>query len=322
MSSNVFPISVAECADRLLAVSSAAVVTHIRPDGDTVGTSVALCKALEAMGKDAVLIPADPVPERLAFLTAGVKIADTPSNRTVITCDVASPAQLGAMYEKLVNIDLSIDHHSVSAPFAPHLTIGDSSSAAEVLYLVIRELEARGALKMSADIAYPLYAAISSDTGGFMYSSATPDTYRAAAELMECGIDYSDINHRLFNSKSEKQIKAEGFVAEKMICDGNLSYVIITLADRARLGIESEYLDTAIDVVRARLGTEIAFTLKELEAGKYRVSLRSTGYNVAEIAGMFSGGGHVRAAGCTVSADSPEAAVNMLKDAIKSKGND
>ena len=320
MNSNIFPVSVAECADRLLAAESVAVVTHIRPDGDTVGTCAALCLALTAMGKDAVMIPADRIPDRLEFLTEGVRRSDSAEGRFVVTCDVASPAQLGDMFARLPKIDLSIDHHSVSEPFAPHLTVGDISSAAEVLYLVIAELVRRDELTLTKEIATPLYAAMSSDTGGFMFSSASPETYRAAAVLMECGINYPMINHRLFYSKSEKQIKAEGFVAESMISDGNISYAVITLADKARLGIESEHLDTAIDVVRARIGTEISFVLKELETGKYRVSLRSTGFNVAEIAREFSGGGHIRAAGCTVFADSPEVAAALIIDTIKRRG--
>ena len=320
MSSKVYPISVAECADRLLAAERIAVVTHIRPDGDTVGSCSALCLALTAMGKDAVMIPADKIPARLEFLTEGVKLSDSAEGRFVVTCDVASPAQLGAMYEGLPSIDLSIDHHSVSEPFAPHLTVGDLSSAGEVVYRVLSELVSRGALTLTREIAAPLYAAISSDTGGFMFSSASPETYRTAAALMECGINYPMINHRLFYSKSEKQIKAEGFVAEKMLSDGNISYAAITLADRARLGLGSEDFETAIDVVRARVGTEISFVLKELETGKYRVSLRSTGFNVAEIAKEFAGGGHIRAAGCTVLADSPESAASTIINAIKKRG--
>ena len=320
MSSNIRALTVKEFADRLTELDSVAVATHIRPDGDTVGTSVAMCRILEALGKDAVLLPADDIPERLRFLTDGVKIADSADGRSVVTCDVASPSQLGELYERLPEIALSLDHHAVSKPFAPNLTIGDLSSAGEVLYLVLCELIANGKAALTPEIAYPLYAAISSDTGGFMYSSATPDTYRAAAALMECGIDYADINHRLFNSKSENQIKAEGFVAANMQTDGNLSYAVITASDRERLGITPEHFETAIDVVRARLGTEIAFVLKELDGGKYRVSLRSTGFNVAEIAEKFSGGGHVRAAGCTVMAEAPEIAIDMIKDAIKQKG--
>ncbi len=317
MGSNVYPISLVECADRLLAVSSAVVVTHIRPDGDTLGTSVALCKILEALGKSAELLPADDVPERLAFLTEGVKIAEGVEGKSVIACDVASPSQLGALFEKLPSVYLTIDHHEVSTPFSPHYTVGGSSSAGEVLFGVARELISRGLLTLTPDIAYPLYAAISSDSGGFVFSSANADTYRAAAELIEVGIDHADINRRLFHTKSEEQIRAEGFIAQNLVSVGNITYAAITLADRERLSLSGEHFETAIDVVRSLMGTEIAFTLKELEVGKYRVSLRSTGFNVARIAASFSGGGHARAAGCTVEAKCPEAAAKMIIEAIK-----
>ena len=320
MSSKIYSLSVEEFADRLTELGPTAVATHIRPDGDTLGTSVAMCRILAALGKDAVLLPADNIPDRLLFLTEGLRIVDSAEGRSVVTCDVASPAQLGSLYEKLPAAVLSLDHHSVSSPFAPNLTVADSSSAGEVLFDVLTVLAERGLVSITPEIAYPLYAAISSDTGGFIYSSATPKTYRTAAALMEYGIDYANINHRLFNSKSEKQIKAEGFVAANMHTDGNLSYAVITAKDRERLGIDSEHFETAIDVVRARLGTEIAFVVKELVEGKYRVSLRSTGFNVASVAEKFSGGGHVRAAGCTITANTQDAVIDMIKSEIKQKG--
>lgn len=317
--SNVYPLSLSECADRILAVESATVITHIRPDGDTVGTSVALCRLFSALGKSAELLPADPIPKRLEFLTSGVKITDSVNSKTVITCDVASPAQLGKLFDSLPSVDLSIDHHKVSTPFAPHFTVGDISSAGEVLFRIIEVLVSRGAVELTPEIAYPLYAAMSSDTGGFMFSSANADTYRAAAALMETGINYADINHKLFHSKSADQVKAEGFVAERLVSVGNIAYAVITLGDREHLGLGSDAFETAIDVVRSLIGVEIAFTLKELEIGKYRVSLRSTGADVAAVAAEFSGGGHIRAAGCTVTADSPDEAARKLLDAIKKK---
>ena len=187
---------------------------------------------------------------------------------------------------------------------------------------IVRELISRGLLRLTPDIAYPLYAAMSSDTGGFLFSSTTADTYRAAAELVETGINHADINHRLFYSKSEEQIRAEGFIAASLVSAGNISYAAITLADKERLDLSDEHFETAIDVVRSLIGTEIAFTLKELTPGKFRVSLRSTGFNVAKIAESLSGGGHVRAAGCTVEAESPKDAAELIIETInKYKGS-
>ena len=319
MSSNVRPISLSECADAILEVGSAAIVTHIRPDADTVGTAVALCRLLTALGKDAALLPSDTIPERLAFLTEGVKTVTSADGRDVIACDVASAAQLGELYAGLPEVYLTIDHHAVNAPFSRHYTVPTASSAAEVLFEITAELSSRGKLVLTPELAYPLYAAISSDTGGFVFSSASPTTYRVAAALIETGIDFADINHRLFQSKSREQLRAEGFIAEATVSSGSIAYAVITKADRERLGIGNEHFETAIDIVRSLEGTEIAFTLKELDEGKYRVSLRSTGFNVADVAAKFSGGGHIRAAGCTIVAPSPTAAAETIISAINER---
>lgn len=319
MKTNVRAISLSECVDMLLAVDSVAVATHIRPDGDTVGGSVALCKILTALGKDVRLLLADDLPDRLAFLTEGVALAEGVEGRHVITCDVASPAQLGELYDRVGEVYMSVDHHRVSTPFAPHYTLPDLSSAGEVVLGIASELCRRGLLTLTKDIAYPLYAAISSDTGGFVFSSATAPTYRAAATLIETGIDFSDINHRLFHSKSREQIRAEGLVASRLVSDGNIAYAIISRRDREGLSLKSEHFDTAIDVVRSLIGVEISFTVKELDDGGYRVSLRSNGFDVARVAASFGGGGHVRASGCTVIAETPEEAAALVLGAIKSR---
>ena len=318
MKSSVYPLSLTQCIDRLLAVESAVVLTHIRPDGDTLGTSVALCKILEALGKRAELLPSDKIPDRLAFLTEGVRTAESTEGKSLICCDVASPNQLGTLYDSLPEIYLSIDHHEFSTPFCPYYTIGGKSSAGEVLFGILRELISQGLLVLTQDIAYPLYTAISSDSGGFVFPSANADTYRAAAALIETGIDHADINRKLFYTKTENQIRAEGFIAQNLVSVGDITYAVITLADKECLALTDEHFETAIDVVRSLIGTKIAFVLKELSPGKFRVSLRSTGFNVARVAESLSGGGHIRAAGCTVGAESPEQAVGIIINAIKS----
>ena len=312
-------ISVSECADLILATESAAVLTHIRPDGDTVGTAVALCRLFKALGKDAAILPSDAIPSRLAFLTEGTDIIDEVGDRTVIACDVASPAQLGELFGRLPRVDFSIDHHEVSTPFSKHLTPGNKSSTGEVLYDVICELVSRGAAELSQSIAYPLYAAISSDTGGFSFPCTSADTYRAAAALVETGIDHADINRKLFHSKSEDQIKAEGFISTCLRTSGAITYATVTLRDMQRLGLTKDSFETAIEVVRSLAGTKIAFVLKEQTEGVFRASLRSVGADVASVAAAFGGGGHIRAAGCSVSAESKEIAEKILLDALKCK---
>lgn len=302
-----------ECAKLIADTVKPIVAMHVRPDGDTVGTAVALMAVLRALGKEPRYVCSDPIPERLLFLTNGYEAALPPYGGNVISVDVASRAQLGELAQVL-NPDFMIDHHEVSTPFAPCYSIPGASSAAEVLFTVIEELIADGKLTLTEDIAYPLYAAVSSDTGCFCYSNTAPSTYRLAALLVECGIDHADINHRLFNSKSEEQLRAEGMTASgiRTVAGGRIAYALISRHDRIKLGISQEHFETAIDVVRSVKGAEIAFVVKENDKGEYKASLRSTGENVAEIAALFGGGGHIRAAGCTVAA----ASIDEAKDAL------
>jgi phosphoesterase RecJ-like protein len=214
-----------------------------------------------------------------------------------------------------------IDHHEIGTPFAPGYIIKGASSAGEVLFTVVEELIAQGAISLDAELAYPLYASVSSDTGCFRYSNVTADTLRRAAALIETGIDAADINHRLFNAKTERQIRAEGYTAKniKIAFGGKVAYSTVTKAERDELGVLMEHFETAIDIVRSVIGVEISFVIKETDKGEYKVSLRSTGADVAKISASFGGGGHIRAAGCTVEADGIESAARIVLDRIKNE---
>lgn len=301
-----------EAAERLLSLEHPTVLMHVRPDGDAVGSATALALILASLGKDASIMCADAIPERLAFLSEGIAVTDSAEGRELVTIDVASPTQLGSLSS--LPVRLMIDHHAKGTPFADNYIIPTASSAAEVLLDIADELTSLGKFEMTEEIAKRIYAAISSDTGGFIYSNASPKTYRRAASLMECGIDYADINHRLFNSKSEAKIKAEGYVAANLrtALDGKVAYATLSLEERRNLGIESENFDTAIDVVRALYGARVALFVRELDDGSYRASLRSTGIDVASVAEFFGGGGHIRAAGCSPTGASIEEAKNAV----------
>lgn len=305
-------LTLTECADTLLKVKNPAVLMHIRPDGDTVGASMALCEMFRAMGIEARYASADTIPERLSFLTEGLLPAESLEGYEAIAVDVASPAQLGELFDK-VTVTLTIDHHEFNTPFSQNYTVKGASSAGEVMLGIARELEHRGAIRINKKIAERLYAAISSDTGGFIFSNAAPETYRCAAALIEYGIDHADINHRLFMSKTREQIAAEGLVASKINCalDGKISYAVISRKDMDGVGLSSADFDCGIDIVRSLMGAEIALIVKETDRG-FKASMRSLGKNVAEIAARHGGGGHVRAAGCTVEAKSVNEAAEIL----------
>ena len=308
-----------ECAERMLEIGSPLVLMHARPDGDTVGAGIALCEIFKALGKDPVYLSEDAIPKRLEFLTVENTLATAVEGKDVIAVDIASPKQAGNILEKIPTPLLMIDHHEIGIPFADFYTVPGLSSAGEAVLNVALELEKMGKINITKKIAYPIYAAISSDTACFRYSSANDRTYEKAALLINTGIDFSDINHKLFNCKSPEQVRAEGFVASKIktAFSGKLAYAEISLAERRMLNIDFEFFETAVDVVRSLMGVEIAFVIKETDSGEFRASLRSTGANVAKIASQLDGGGHVRAAGCSPKGKSVEEASRIILDLIE-----
>lgn len=314
-------LDAAECAERLLGIERPLVVMHVRPDGDTVGSAAALMHIFHKLGKAPLWACSDPIPERLEFLLRSFREAyrheyDT---STVVAVDIASRSQMGEIYDFLPRPSLMIDHHEFGEPFADNFIIGGASSAGEVVMQVVEELERMGKLELDATLAYPIYAAISSDTGCFRYSNAAPDTMRRGATLIETGIDSADINHRLFNSKTPRQIRAEGFIADKVRTefDGKVAFATVTRRERRSLGVLMEHFETAIDVVRSVQNVEISFVIKEVDNGELKVSLRSNEADVAKIAQSFGGGGHIRAAGCTVAAKNMKEATKKILSKIE-----
>lgn len=308
-----------ECAERLLEIENPLVLMHARPDGDTVGAGIALCEIFKALGKKPVYVSEDNIPKRLEFLTSDNELASSFDDKEVIAVDIAAPKQAGNLLASLPAPKLMIDHHEFGIPFADFYTVKGLSSAGEAVLNVALELENMGKISITQKIAYPIYAAMSSDTACFRYSSANDKTYEMAALLINTGIDFSDINHRLFNSKLPEQIKAEGFTSSKIktAFSGKVAYAEISLAERRALGLDFEFFETSVDVVRQLFGVEIAFVVKESDTGEIRASLRSLGANVAKIATELGGGGHARAAGCSPNANSVEEASQMILDLIE-----
>ncbi len=321
-----FPdLNITQTVERLSALRQPIVLMHRHPDGDTVGSTVALMHVLKEMGASPVGLCADPMPERLAFLTKGLPIYTTlpDGQHDIVSVDVPSVQQMGELGPVLVGEHapcLMIDHHAIGSPFAPHLIDPSAAAAGELVYLLAEKALHMGLIKqIPVEAKTAMYAALSSDTGCFRYSNTTSRTLRIAAALLEDkAVDSAKINHLLFEAKSERQLLAEAYAIEhtKTTNGGKIAWVTITQDERLALGVEEEHLDTVIDMVRSRIGVEIAFFIRESKDGSFKASLRSNGFNVAEVASTFGGGGHVRAAGCTIDAPDIDAAFKALLDTI------
>ena len=309
-------LTLAEAAARIRGNEPTLILFHRHPDGDAIGSGFGLKLILEAMGCTAYCVCEDEIPERLRFLTEGLQESILQENlpadfapTQIISVDTASPAQAGILYPDYEGrFNLMIDHHAKGEMYADGYIDGHASSAGELVYRLSRELVKMGRIPAIPEgVDRLLYAAISSDTGCFRYSNASPETHRAAAALLEAGFDSADLNHRLFGVKSYKLLQAEkvGFDRLKLYADGKLGIVDMPFDLMEQYGFTDEHLGTLVDVARGLQGVQVAVAIRQPKAeGVYRVSMRSScEVDVAAICAEFGGGGHIKAAGCTITCD-------------------
>jgi len=324
---NYKKLSVSELCDRLEQYSSFKLLMHSSPDGDTFGSCTALSVLLSEMGKTSYIVYPDKVfPEHLlpfkklpVYSPAEALAIECDA---VVTVDVASPVQLRDNYETYKDkISLMIDHHDNGTPMADNLIRPDAAAVGEIIYDIAEELIARGRVeKMPLEAAEAIYLSITSDTGCFKYSNASPKTHRYAASLIELGVRSAYINMMCFDSKSPEQIEAEKITYNNLhiLLGGRL--VIAALDTKTKKGLKNEYFENAVNIARSVKGALVSCSLKEKEEfpGEYRVSLRSgtSGVDVSKICAQFGGGGHVCAAGCSVSAESIEKAIGLIVDKV------
>lgn len=314
--------------ERLCEKKNTLIVYHARPDADAIGSAFALRELLVAMGIPAFCACADEIPKRLEFLTEDVQgsalIDSLPTgHERVISVDSASPQQLGCLFERLhKDIDLMIDHHAVGAVYADNYVDPNAAACAEIIFSIAEWLFERGIITYIPNKVYIcVYAALSSDTGCFKFANVTPETHICAAKLIRAGVNSSLINHLLYESKSLKQIKAEGEAAKRLTtyAHGKIASVLFPYSAKFSLGLSQEHLETIIDIPRSLSGVEVAFVVKQLEDEPvFKVSMRSNGeFDVSAVCAKFGGGGHAKAAGCTVEAPNIDLAEKLLLEAIK-----
>ena len=309
-------VSVEESADILCSGKNVLILFHVHPDGDAVGSAFALRAFIESRGRKAWCVCADELPERFRFIFEGVQgsvlhnaIPKDFKADLIVSVDTASPSQLGALYDVYKGkIDLMIDHHEKGTPYATNCIHGGAAACGEVLYEILKCASDKDGEALPFEVSRLIYTAISSDTGCFRYSNVTPVTHKLAAELIAKGVDGADINHRLFGIKTLKQMQVEhaGFERMNLHLGGKVAIITFPYDLKTQYGADDEALETLIDVARCVKGVDIAAVIKQPVAeNRFRVSMRSScNFDVSEICAMYGGGGHMRAAGCTIVADS------------------
>lgn len=294
------------------------VLTHAHPDGDTIGSGVALTLALNKLGKNASLLMSDKFPRRFGYLWNKVKVFDKlpEGEYTIVAVDVPSPQQLSEEMRGL-DIHLVLDHHLQNTVECEYKYVDATRAAAgEIIFQVIKLL----GVEFDEDIATALYTAISSDSGGFVFSSTDGNTMRAAAELIDLGIDFADINRCIFDTITEAQFELQklAFSILERHLDGKAAILPFTTEILEKAGIEQpEYGDVA-QLPRRLEGVEVGMTIRPKDEWSYRVSFRSNKYlNVAQIAETFGGGGHYFAAACIIEGSIDEVKEKLLREVEK-----
>lgn len=296
-----------------------AIIPHIKADGDAIGSCLAMHSVLCRLGKEAVIYTEEPIEKRLEFLDCGTSTVYTGETADCDTCIVLDCGDMGRVSGRRPVFEgaahtVNIDHHRTNTQFAEaNYVEPKTSSTGEVLFKLFREM----GIEPDRKTAQYLYAAICSDTGCFAYSNVSPDTFRIAAELIALDIDHAEIARMLFDCEdiSSAKIRAELVNNMNSYYSGKLRVVTISEEQCAKYGIMPEEVQDPVNLPRGLRGTEIAAALKFYD-GKIRVSLRSNGdADVAKIALRFGGGGHTRAAGCTITGASLEKAEKMIAEA-------
>ena len=287
-------------AERLKETDRFVILTHQYPDGDTIGSAYALCRALRKLDKRARVIINGRLDKKFEFLGNNFQDDDF-EYETVVAVDIASPSLLGDLEEEFGDkVDISIDHHAANTEFAKLSYVNAHAAAnAENILKLIKLL----GVPFDRDMANAVYTGICTDTGCFKFSNVTSDTMRAAAELMDMGCDSTEINRVMFDLKSMARIRMERAVMESLSLhmDGRIAVINTTLAMEKETGVGDTDMDGIASIPRQIEGVVIGVTIKEKADKLYRVSIRSLGtYDASAVAAKFGGGGHHAAAGCTM----------------------
>lgn len=325
MMNNYRSFGFSELCDTLVTRARTLIVFHDRPDGDAVGSAFGLRALLSALGCEARCVCSSEVPRRYSFAVGNVQDSVLPENipadfmpERVISVDTASAGQMRELDGRLPwKVDIMIDHHAKGQPYAHHYVDGSAAACGEIIYEIAKCFVKKGHIKaFPAGFSLLTYMAIATDTGCFKYSNTTSETHRRIAELMDGSFDYADINFRLFDSRSPEELKVSALAMQNMrfFFDGRLAVAAVDHDQVQALGVAAEYYDALINAARSIEGVEVAISVRRMTAeSDFRVSTRSNGSaDVSVLCTKFGGGGHAKAAGCSLCADTIEQAVGMI----------
>ena len=313
-------LTLQQTAQELLSFEDVLILCHRNPDGDTLGSGYALCRAYLEHGVRARVFCSDEVPEKFHYLSDGIPQTEfTP--RHILSVDVADPGLLGEKALNLVAslhpVELSIDHHPTHRQFADEIYVAaNSASCCEIIRVLLEEM----GWEVTPSIASCLYTGIATDTGCFKFSNTSPRTHRIAAEMIEKGADYIPINKVMFDTLTFPELALERLALEKMWMseDGSIAVMTITTDMLHKTSVSESELDRITSFTRKIKGVEIGITIKQRGPEDFKVSVRTgESRSAADICAVFGGGGHARAAGCQFNEADPVHIREQLLQAVR-----
>lgn len=300
-------------------------ISHINPDGDTLGSMCAMyCAILNNFKKKSEMIAISKIPDIYSFIPNIKEIKnleEIDKSRefdVVINLDVASKDRIcdaSILFDK-AKFTINIDHHKTNCGYANlNIIDPDASSTGEVLFYLFNKL----GLKINKDTAIGLYTAILTDTGSFRFDNTKPATFNAASKLVEIGINPSDIYKKVYESDSKTLVlfQAHCISKAKFLDDNKIAYTEVYKKDMEKFSAGDDCMEGLTEKLRAIVTTKIAFTAKEMKSGGTKISMRSKFADSAQICETFGGGGHKFAAGCTIKAPIEKAVVKILEEIKK-----
>ncbi len=303
--------SAAAVAAQITKAEKAAIFCHVRPDGDALGSGLALLLALRAAGKTAYFVCEELPPEKFFFLPemkeVVVGIPDEEFD-TFIAVDCADIARLGEYahdFARFKGTTINIDHHISNKGYAKYNCISVCSATCELMPEV---LDAAG-LAITPPVANLLMLGLITDSGTFTHSDVTAKTFSVAARLRECGADVTNINYCMFSrqKKARALLFTRALQNMRFALEDKLAFILVTCAALEETGAQRSMTEGFVDYPLSIDGVEVAIALMEMKRGQYKASLRSKGkVNVNAVASVFGGGGHVLASGCMLSGEYEE----------------
>lgn len=276
------------------------ILTHRRPDGDTIGSASALCLGLRALGKTAYVLSNEQFTPRFAAYLDGLVCTQLPEQATVISADIASEGlfSFDALRLQLAPV-CAVDHHGRNTLTCPKLVEADKAACGEIIYAILREL----GVVITSRMAECLYTAIATDTGCFKFSNTTANTHTTAAALIAAGAKVYPINKVFFDTKSFARLKLEARLTETMefYAGGTVGVCAMPKSLLQELHVTEDEIDSISGFARMIEGVKIGIMIREVEDGMGKLSLRTEApYDASGLCQQLGGGGHAAAAGATV----------------------